>query len=113
MRRLIRIIIALTLAGGLSGCFGGYGPSYGYPAYGYPEYGYAPYSYGYYPFWGGGYRPDFDDHRAWEHHHEEGHPEHFFHGGGIGHFGGGRMGGFGGAHFGGGHFGGGHFGGRR
>ena len=108
MRGLIRIILVLS-ALSLSGCFepgfggfGGYGSGYGYPAY-----GYAPYSYGW-PFYGGGYRPDFRAHRPWEQHHAYGHPGSFLGGSeGAPHF----AGGFGGRALG-GHFGGGGRGGR-
>jgi hypothetical protein len=73
--RAIQTILALTLIGALSGCFG---PDYG-PTYGYPTYGYSPYSYGV-PVYARGYAPTFAVHHPWEEHHGKGHHESFYHG---------------------------------
>jgi hypothetical protein len=75
VRCSIQTILALSLIGGLVGCFG---PDYG-PTYGYPTYGYSPYSYGV-PVYARGYSPVFAVHHPWEEHHGEGHHETFYHG---------------------------------
>ena len=72
MERAIRIVIALSVLAGLSGCGGP-----GYYTYGYPSYGYAPYSYGF-PVYASGYQPAFVVHHPWEDHHAYGHPAHFY-----------------------------------